>query len=194
MILNSFQFPIFQTLSPFSAGVKKPRTIVNRSRAFRFCPQDPGRPLSAKVRPYTFGKHPLSHNLGIVLGFYSSHALTLNEIERFSKVLFNSGRSSDSPGPSGGLPIHTSASGSRPDSGAHGQKGSPLNRGVLKRAGSQRRARPVFTAFPIKLLGEHLNVSWFPFINGPFPQSQRRPAEFLVRRTIVRLRVTPCFP
>jgi hypothetical protein len=37
-------------------------------------------------------------------------------------------------------------------------------------------------------------LSWFPSINGPFPQCRRQTAGFLVRRTIVRLRTTPCFP
>jgi 2,3-bisphosphoglycerate-independent phosphoglycerate mutase len=36
--------------------------------------------------------------------------------------------------------------------------------------------------------------SWFPSINGPFPKSRRQTAGFLVRRTVVRLRATPCFP
>ena len=31
-------------------------------------------------------------------------------------------------------------------------------------------------------------------INGPFPQSRRQTAGFLVRRTKVRLRTTPCYP
>ena len=39
-----------------------------------------------------------------------------------------------------------------------------------------------------------VNPCQFPSINGPFPQSQRQTAGFLVRRTVVRLRATRCFP
>ena len=50
-----------------------------------------------------------------------------------------------------------------------------------------------FEAYGIRNNPDGLRISFHP-LNGLFPQSLRQTARFLVRRTKVRLRETPCFP